>query len=71
MATQEATRAYQALNPVERAVLMLTRAILGNRRARAAFILYALALHVLVLYTTYVCSWSSESTMRTQPRPVR
>jgi len=38
---QEAQRAIQALNPLERAVFALTRAIIGNKRARSAFILYA------------------------------
>lgn len=69
--TQEATRAFQALNPVERAVLVLTRSILGSRRARTAFVLYALVLHILVMYTTYECSGTSESAMRAQPRPAR
>ena len=57
---QEATRAYQALNPVERGVLTLTRSVLGNRRARTFFICYALALHLLVLYTTYECTGSTD-----------
>jgi len=51
--SREATRAVQALNPVEGAVLTLTRHILGNRRARLTFIVYIAALHVLVMFTTY------------------
>jgi homeobox protein cut-like len=58
---QEAARAFQALNPLERAVLSLTRAILGNRRARTFFILYALALHILVMFSTYECAAPSSS----------
>lgn len=58
---QEATRAYQALNPVERVVLSLTRAILGNRRARTLFIIYAAALHLLVMVTLYECAQTSGS----------
>ncbi|EJD02863.1 uncharacterized protein FOMMEDRAFT_156221 [Fomitiporia mediterranea MF3/22] len=67
---REAARAFQALNPLEKAVLTLTRAILGNRRARNFFILYALALHVLVMFTTYECITSSDSAVRTQPNPI-
>ncbi|KAF4620628.1 hypothetical protein D9613_000431 [Agrocybe pediades] len=66
---REATRAYQALNPVERAVLALTRSILGNRRARAFFVIYALAIHVLVLFTLFESSGSSGSKLQRQPSP--
>jgi homeobox protein cut-like len=66
---QEATRAYQSLNPVERGVLVLTRSILGNRRARTAFIIYAAALHILVMFTTYECTTSSGSQLQKQPNP--
>ncbi|KAK1233177.1 hypothetical protein PQX77_003713 [Marasmius sp. AFHP31] len=64
---REASRAIQNLNPVERGVLVLTRSILGNRRARTFFIFYALALHLLVMFTTYECTTSSESRLKTQP----
>ncbi|KAH7929825.1 hypothetical protein BV22DRAFT_1029001 [Leucogyrophana mollusca] len=66
---REATRAYDALNPVERGVLILTRSILGNRRARAAFIFYAAALHILVMFTTYECTTSSGTQLQVQPGP--
>ncbi|KAK2464237.1 hypothetical protein APHAL10511_003694 [Amanita phalloides] len=66
---REATRAYQSLNPVERGVLALTRTILGNRRARTISILYAVALHLLVIYTTYKCSNSSGNQLQKQPSP--
>lgn len=65
---QEATRAYEALNPVERGVLVLTRGIIGNRRARTAFIFYAAALHLLVVVTVYECAWSSGQ-LQVQPGP--
>ncbi|PPQ89695.1 hypothetical protein CVT25_014096 [Psilocybe cyanescens] len=68
---REATRAYQNLNPVERAVLALTRSILGNRRARAFFVCYALALHVLVMYSTYECTASPGTQLQIQPNPHR
>ncbi|KAG8985697.1 hypothetical protein FRB90_004505 [Tulasnella sp. 427] len=56
---REAARAVQALNPLERGVFVITRQILGNRRARMAFIFYALVLHFLVLMTSYGCATSS------------
>ncbi|PPR05860.1 hypothetical protein CVT26_010140 [Gymnopilus dilepis] len=67
---REATRAFQALNPVERSVLSLTRAILGNRRARAFFICYALGLHLLVMFTLYECGTGPSGTkLQVQPNP--
>ena len=44
MVSQESLRAIQALNPLERAVFALTRAVIGNKRARSLFILYAACL---------------------------
>ncbi|KAI0063715.1 hypothetical protein BV25DRAFT_1824286 [Artomyces pyxidatus] len=66
---REAARAYSNLNPLERGVLVLTRAVLGNRRARNGFIFYALALHLLVMFTTYECTLNSGSSLQTQPSP--
>ncbi|KAJ4476999.1 CASP C terminal-domain-containing protein [Lentinula edodes] len=66
---REATRAIQNLNPIERGVLILTRTILGNRRARTFFIFYALTLHLLIMYTTYELSTSSGSQLQIQPYP--
>ncbi|KAG5654395.1 hypothetical protein H0H81_003219 [Sphagnurus paluster] len=66
---REATRAYGNLNPVERGVLTLTRSILGNRRARTFFIIYALLLHILVLYSSYECAGTSHAQVQKQPRP--
>ncbi|KAJ7187987.1 CASP C terminal-domain-containing protein [Mycena filopes] len=68
---REATRAYQNLNHIERGVLVLTRGILGNRRTRAFFIFYALALHLLVMFTTYECTTSSGGQLQRQPGPHR
>ncbi|PVG01219.1 hypothetical protein CPB86DRAFT_773346 [Serendipita vermifera] len=53
---REAARAVQALNPLERGVLTLTQAVLGNRRTRLFFICYAMALHALVIFTSYECT---------------
>ncbi|KAJ2917790.1 hypothetical protein MD484_g2641, partial [Candolleomyces efflorescens] len=57
---REQTRAYQSLNPLERTVLLLSRPIMGSRRARTLFMLYALGLHVLVMYTSYSCAASPQ-----------
>ncbi|KIY74451.1 hypothetical protein CYLTODRAFT_416284 [Cylindrobasidium torrendii FP15055 ss-10] len=64
---REAARAYQSLNPIERGVLVATKAILNNRRTRAVFLCYALALHVLVMFTTYECA-TQEVPLQRQPR---
>ena len=48
---------------------MLTRAILGNRRTRTAFICYAIALHMLVMFTTFECTMSSNPQLQKQPAP--
>ena len=64
---REATRAYESLNVLERGVLVLTRAILGNRRTRTAFICYAIALHGLIMFTTFECTMSSGSQLQRQP----
>lgn len=66
---REATRAYEALNVVERGVLVLTRAILSNRRARTAFICYATALHLVVMFTVYECATSPGTRQQVQPGP--
>ncbi|KAJ7346876.1 CASP C terminal-domain-containing protein [Mycena albidolilacea] len=68
---REANLAYQKLNPIERGVLVLTKGILGNRRTRAFFIFYALALHLLVMFTTYECTLSSGQQYQKQPGPYR
>ncbi|KAI9511170.1 CASP C terminal-domain-containing protein [Russula earlei] len=67
---REAARAYSNLNPLERGVFLLTRAVLGNRRARNAFIGYAIGLHVLVMFTLYECTMSSGSSIPVRTQPV-
>lgn len=52
---REAERAIAALNPVDRGVFALTRAVVGNKRARSAFIMYSAALHCLVIFVLYNC----------------
>ncbi|KAI0358369.1 hypothetical protein OH77DRAFT_1494092 [Trametes cingulata] len=66
---REATRAYESLNVLERGVLVLTRAILGNRRTRTAFIFYAISLHLLTMFTLYECATSSGTQLQRQPSP--
>lgn len=46
---QEQSRALAKLNPLERLLHTLTQIVLGDRRMRIFFMLYALALHLLVL----------------------
>ncbi|ORX40652.1 CASP C terminal-domain-containing protein [Kockovaella imperatae] len=58
---REAQRAIQALNPLERAVFALTRAIIGNKRARSLFILYAACLHLLILFVLWNTMAASDS----------
>jgi homeobox protein cut-like len=58
---QEAQRAIQALNPLDRAVFALTKTIIGNRRARSAFILYAATLHILILFVLFNTMSASDS----------
>jgi homeobox protein cut-like len=69
-ALQEATRAIQNLNPIERGVLILTRTILGDRRARTFFIIYAFSLHLLVMYAIYELSTAAEATPPQRWKPV-
>ncbi|KAJ6499051.1 CASP C terminal-domain-containing protein [Mycena sanguinolenta] len=66
---REANMAYQKLNHIERGVLVLTKGILGNRRTRAFFIVYAFALHLLVMFTTYECMLSGGSAQQYQKQP--
>ncbi|KAF5326177.1 hypothetical protein D9611_000367 [Ephemerocybe angulata] len=66
---REQTRGYQSLNPLERTVLLLTRPIMGSRRARTLFFIYAIGLHVLVMYTSYSCTASSQDHLTVQPNP--
>ncbi|WRT70279.1 uncharacterized protein IL334_007277 [Kwoniella shivajii] len=58
---REAQRAIQALNPLERGVFSLTRAIIGNKRARSLFILYAGSLHILILFVLWNTMAASDS----------
>jgi len=49
----EETRRYNALNPVEKVTLSLTRLFLANRWSRSLLIIYTLTLHFLVIMTLY------------------
>jgi len=50
---REATQAYTSLALPERLLLTLTRAVLGHRRARLAFVSYATGLHLLVVWAVW------------------
>lgn len=45
---REQSRALSSLNPLERLLHMVTRQVLGHRRMRIFFVIYALCLHLLV-----------------------
>ncbi|KAK4689850.1 homeobox protein cut-like, partial [Tremellales sp. Uapishka_1] len=66
---REAQRAIQALNPLERAVFALTRAVIGNKRARSLFILYAASLHLLIVFVLWNTMAASDSVGA--PIPIR
>lgn len=68
---QEQVRAVQALNPLERGVFLFTRQILGNRRARIAFAVYAGALHLLVLVTLYESYGGGAGAVRVPEPPAK
>lgn len=46
-------RVYRSLNPLEKIVYSLTRAILTNRYSRNAFFVYCVGLHLLVVFVIY------------------
>ncbi|KAF8441612.1 CASP C terminal-domain-containing protein [Boletus edulis BED1] len=50
---REATQAYTSLPLPERLLVTLTRAVLGHRRARLAFVSYATGLHLLVVWVVW------------------
>jgi homeobox protein cut-like len=41
------------LNPAERLVMLTTQMIIGNKYSRMIFVLYSLALHILVVFAVY------------------
>ena len=50
---KESARVYRNLNPLEKVVYSLTRAILANRYSRNAFVVYCVGLHLLVVVVLY------------------
>ena len=44
---------YRSLNPLEKIVYSLTRAVLANRYSRNAFFVYCVGLHLLVIFVLY------------------
>ncbi|EKC99410.1 vacuole transport-related protein [Trichosporon asahii var. asahii CBS 8904] len=57
---REAQRAIQALNPLERATFALTRAIIGNKRARSLFIIVLRAVELDVVSRAWGASGCSD-----------
>jgi homeobox protein cut-like len=50
---KESARVYRSLNPLEKILYSLTRAILANRYSRNAFFVYCIGLHLLVMCLLY------------------
>jgi homeobox protein cut-like len=50
---KESARVYRNLNPLEKIVYSLTRAVLANRYSRNAFFVYCMGLHLLVGVVLY------------------
>ena len=46
-------RVYRSLNPLDKIVYSLTRAVLTNRYSRNAFFVYCIGLHLLVALVLY------------------
>ncbi|KAE8220512.1 hypothetical protein CF319_g5978 [Tilletia indica] len=64
---REQSRAFAALNPLERLLHMVTRVVLGHRRMRIAFTVYALGLHVLVLLILFEFEFGGRGTRTRTP----
>jgi homeobox protein cut-like len=54
----ERQRKLQEMSPMERAVFVVAKAMLGTKEMRTALFFYILAMHLLVFITTY--HWSHE-----------
>ncbi|KAG7527478.1 hypothetical protein FFLO_06893 [Filobasidium floriforme] len=67
---REAQRAISALNPIDRGVFALTRAVVGNKRARSLFIMYSAALHCLVVFVLYNCMGGESMGRSSGPIPI-
>ncbi|GAC71585.1 transcription factor [Moesziomyces antarcticus T-34] len=58
---REQTRAMAQLNPLERALHVLTRLVVSHRRMRVVFMAYAIGLHLLVLGMLFEVSATSSA----------
>ncbi|GAC94973.1 golgi membrane protein [Pseudozyma hubeiensis SY62] len=66
---REQSRAMAQLNPLERALHILTRLVLSHRRMRLFFMVYAIFLHLLIFVTLFeVGHTSSTQTCSLPPR---
>ncbi|GAA5864142.1 hypothetical protein JCM1840_000714 [Sporobolomyces johnsonii] len=67
---RERGRAIHMLNPLEKVLLSLSTVVLSNRITRNLFVLYALALHFIVLSTLYSYTLTSDAGQQVvQPVP--
>lgn len=55
----ERQRKMKEMSPVERAVFIVAKTVLGSKEMRTALFIYVVAMHLLVFITTY--HWSHES----------
>ncbi|PWY99863.1 hypothetical protein BCV70DRAFT_237727 [Testicularia cyperi] len=63
---REQSRAMAQLNPLERALHVITRLVVSHRRMRLLFMLYAIGLHLLVFGMLFEASTSSGATYSTE-----
>lgn len=56
---REQSRALHALNPLERLLHLVTRVVLGHRRMRIFFVVYAVCLHILVFAMLFEVEFAS------------
>ncbi|GAA5925884.1 hypothetical protein JCM1841_004029 [Sporobolomyces salmonicolor] len=67
---RERGRAIHMLNPLEKVLLSLSTVVLSNRITRNLFVMYALALHFIVLSTLYSYTLTSDAGQQVvQPVP--
>lgn len=65
---REQSRAMAQLNPLERALHILTRLVLGHRRMRLFFIAYAIFLHFLIFAMLFEVSHTSSAETCSVPK---
>ncbi|KAI8616111.1 CASP C terminal-domain-containing protein [Chytriomyces sp. MP71] len=63
-------RRVQKLNPAEKAALVFTRILVGNKYTRVGFVVYSVVLHLLVFATLFLlCQWKECRHDHVVPKP--